>query len=657
MEDSERGTVKKCDPTVKLLGAVNRNNVTCFLDSVLFAMFARLDSFEAILYKNFEDEPRKRLAILLRLWVNTVRAGKLVTVGVTKQLQETLAACGWKEAALTQQQDASEAFSFITEKLELPMLTLKMHIFHTGKEDANDDHKIVKERLLEVAIPDQPAEDEGPIQLETCLESYFSNRIEVKRYLERRATLSSGRSRRRSMDSTKAQAFHIETEEVANSQPSTPSTNPSNNLPPYSLGRSASVQHRSPSIIQEYSVLENEKSLEAGAFSDCPSPALGERPRAKSFMRKEVLMPAWQFFNLIPWYTDAAPTTDEQVAAHFRSKRPVLGICLKRYLVEKEGRAVRRSTYIDIPTELQFPHFIRDDTADGVESSFTNFKLSLQSVVCHRGNSVHSGHYVSIARGSTGLGQETWLLFDDLAKDDRVKEVDIYQALKDESPYLLFYQVLPIDSDHSSLSGDDKPPSYASDQAMTPATYDSPELRPEGRSSESGELGRPSFESRSSAQAIRGRSVGWDDLKQNGHIEPNGIDKHHNEPLMDANGHLVATSAPVGIARKTSKRGRNGKLSSSVQSGDKRLSASFTRLTGMITGANRSDGVTNGEPEAAAGPSDMVNGDGVVHPATIPEESKGKKSKRGKSRDKSRSKPRARSQSKSGKPERECIVM
>ena len=82
LEDSEEGIIKPYDLGVKLLGAVNREGVTCYLDALLFAMFARLGSFEAMLYKIFEDEPRRRLAILLRLWINTLRAGKLITVDI-----------------------------------------------------------------------------------------------------------------------------------------------------------------------------------------------------------------------------------------------------------------------------------------------------------------------------------------------------------------------------------------------------------------------------------------------------------------------------------------------------------------------------------------------------------------------------------------------
>jgi hypothetical protein len=72
--------LKDYDPKVEMLGAINRNMVTCYLDALLFAMFARLDSFEAMLFDNFNDEPRKKLAGVLRLWVNLLRTGRLIRV-------------------------------------------------------------------------------------------------------------------------------------------------------------------------------------------------------------------------------------------------------------------------------------------------------------------------------------------------------------------------------------------------------------------------------------------------------------------------------------------------------------------------------------------------------------------------------------------------
>jgi hypothetical protein len=84
LEDSIEGIIRPYTPRTKLLGAENRQGVTCYLDSLLFAMFARLDCFEAILYKSFNDEPRRKLAILLRFWVNLLRAGKLITTDIVR---------------------------------------------------------------------------------------------------------------------------------------------------------------------------------------------------------------------------------------------------------------------------------------------------------------------------------------------------------------------------------------------------------------------------------------------------------------------------------------------------------------------------------------------------------------------------------------------
>ena len=84
LEESEEGIIQSYDPHIKLLGAINREGVTCYLDALLFAMFSRLASFEAMLYKNFEDAPRARLAMVLRLWVNLLRAGKLISTDIVR---------------------------------------------------------------------------------------------------------------------------------------------------------------------------------------------------------------------------------------------------------------------------------------------------------------------------------------------------------------------------------------------------------------------------------------------------------------------------------------------------------------------------------------------------------------------------------------------
>ena len=84
LDKSESGIVESVQPSRRLLGAVNREGVTCYLDSLLFAMFAVLDSYEAMLHQSFDDEPRKRLALMLRIWVNMFRTGKLITADIVR---------------------------------------------------------------------------------------------------------------------------------------------------------------------------------------------------------------------------------------------------------------------------------------------------------------------------------------------------------------------------------------------------------------------------------------------------------------------------------------------------------------------------------------------------------------------------------------------
>ncbi|KAK5166061.1 uncharacterized protein LTR77_008322 [Saxophila tyrrhenica] len=475
LEDTYEGIIRPYDPNVKLLGAVNRGATTCYLDALLFAMFARLDSFEAILYENFEDAKRKRLAGLLRLWVNMLRTGRLITVDITAHLQHALVECGWADAGLHRQQDPSEAFGFITGQLELPMLTLKMDMYHTGKEDPTDDHKFINERLLEVALLDEPAEGRDVITLEDCLEHYFNNRIEVKRHMEsqRRNTLKSANFAENPTKVEKESGAHVEVLEI----PGTPiaqSPNPLTPLPETPLHQTKVEQLR-PSLARKRadSIFSQRKVELTGIDPEDlkrhdTNTSVDTRGRKLS-TRTEVLMPAWQFFKLLPWYTDHMPTSDAQVAAHFSKKRPVLGICLKRYSYTNEGQARRRDTYVDIPLEIAVPDFVSDDAMPDQDPLVGNFRLMLQSVVCHRGVSVHSGHYVCLARGRVGTGLATqssaderrnsnasednddpWMRFDDLAPE-RTTPVDIHEALRQETPYLLFYQVVPISDDGHSI--------------------------------------------------------------------------------------------------------------------------------------------------------------------------------------------------------------
>ncbi|GAD98546.1 ubiquitin C-terminal hydrolase family protein [Paecilomyces variotii No. 5] len=692
LEDSIEGIIRDYTPTMKLLGAENRQGVTCYLDALLFAMFARLDCFEAILYKAFSDEPRRKLVVILRLWVNMLRSGKLITTDVTKHLQDALAACGWEDAARLRQQDASEAFTFITGKLELPLLTLKMDIYHTGKEDVSDDHKFINERLLEVAIPPE-AGDGHSVTLEDCLEAYFNNRIEVKRYMERRNTLRSVRS----YDSiSKGFTAHVESVEEgssSNQSPINPASPQTDEVTPFAsaveLTRSRTATSdtisRRPSIVQERFIPESDEKHGDSKESLNGTP----QPRARrGTLRKEVMMPAWQFFSLIPWYTDNTPTNDAQVAAHFSSKRPILGMCLKRYSMLPNGKAVRLNTYVDIPIEIGLPHFIQDDNMEAEGPIYGNFKLSLQAVVCHRGTSVDSGHYIALVRGTSanagphsangsdppsytsGDNPNFWMRFDDLAAE-RITLVDIEKALKDESPYLLFYQILPIDEDPAEANLREKPPSYSESEGgldmsvgkssfslrvssvSTTSEHDEyPASTSERPSVEIGSPDRP--HTQSSEQGGVPQSVTFSEpaaTGDSGHLPVVTVMGTSAESKSSDNRGSFTFSRRSSRQRKSQSQSRAGS-----QAGENRISATFSRLTGRLSkeklpgDGNETDG--EGDARSDAG---LEETGGDPTPNGSPNKDR---SSWGRAKDRDKAKGRQKDRDRTGKdPERECIVM
>lgn len=240
---------------------------------------------------------------------------KLTVASQTQHIQEALAACGWKEAALLEQQDTSEAFAFITETLQLPLLALQVDLFHHGKRDA-DDHKVVHERLLNLAVPPDP-EGKG-IKLEDCLEEYFNTRVDVLR-----DSLDEKKGPDRPSLSPKA-TIRVVTDDDAET-PQTPSEN--GNLerrwtthgvvqPPVSvvspspaaLDGPSTSRTRSTSIIQRI-VVDGEHSA-----GEDPTSLPHQAKRSGSTVVKAVTIPAWQFFRLI----------------RECSRRPVIMYCLLR---------------------------------------------------------------------------------------------------------------------------------------------------------------------------------------------------------------------------------------------------------------------------------------------------------------------------------------
>lgn len=348
------------------------------------------------------------------------------------------------------------------------------------------------------------------------------------------------------------------------------------------------------------------------------------------------------------------------------------------------GAPKRLDTYIDIPLEIALPHFVSDDRIADEGPLFGNFKLVLQSVVCHRGVSVDSGHYISLVRANeherpgTSASEEeddtgAWLRFDDLSTP-RVTEVDIKKALRDESPYLLFYQVQPIDDELASR-GD--PPTYAeahngaiSSVPSGETLISSPEAGVtdvesggEGDKAQPANVHPESMVSdeplgRASMSSNRRSSVAFDDIES--------LSRGRTEP------HTPSDESKAGFlsaSRRGSRTWLGTKSRPTSQNGEGRLSLTLSRLTGR----GSKDKLTVAETGAVEDPIIIINS--VESEEQTPPEANSpvkeqkestlsrKKSKKGK-KDHHRSKSRDPTGDLSEKrpkdknrPDRECSVM
>ena len=171
----------------------------------------------------------------------------------------------------------------------------------------------------------------------------------------------------------------------------------------------------------------------------------------------------------------------------------MLGICLKRYTYSKNGAQTRLSTRIDVPLELMPPYFAVGDEPS--HHDISQFKLVLESVVCHRGQHVNSGHYIAFSRAKSSSSppanhdsfsdadtdaQDIWLRHDDLALNKVVQLANIEDSLNRESPYLLFYRVTPVDE---SIEHEQPPPYSASDKPLSTVDQKLANLQPQSRNS------------------------------------------------------------------------------------------------------------------------------------------------------------------------------
>ncbi|KAI8812655.1 hypothetical protein BJ742DRAFT_793226 [Cladochytrium replicatum] len=208
--DAVEGILHPSSALVPLAGMENATN-TCYIDSLLFALFARESVFDPLLTRMPpNNDPRVlNLQTSLRLVINQLRLGRLVSRWTMSRLRRDLLAAGWTPSSRnpTGQEDTSELYLFLTTVLRAPFLPVEKTLFHGGRFDT-DDERVVTERMLQLSIPEKEEEGDAgggassgigfgrrrgaaraanstALLLEDLLMSYFfNNKVNVQRAAE-----------------------------------------------------------------------------------------------------------------------------------------------------------------------------------------------------------------------------------------------------------------------------------------------------------------------------------------------------------------------------------------------------------------------------------------------------------------------------------------
>ncbi|APA15419.1 hypothetical protein sscle_14g101890 [Sclerotinia sclerotiorum 1980 UF-70] len=466
IQKSLSGVIYPYDPSITMLGAENSRGKSCWLDSFLASLFTVPTQFQELLSNFYEDPSKQKLIQLIRLWVNLMRKGILIEVAITERILDCLHECGWDDFKKDEEQDPTEAHMKIGDILNWPMLNLRVDYEHGGIVE-QDDHRTSQERTIPVSIPtDQDCQ--GPLKLEKCIEYSLASFVKINRRIEPRLPETAENHDEKPIQE------HVEDVEA---EPATPPATPLE-----MIGQSSFHNQ----LVRE--VTQDRTSLYRSMSRNSTRKGADGEVEVDAFILSRLIRPS----NL--WSSKPAPANNQEFAHRIQEHKPMLGFDLKRYcmVMGMDGKEMlqKNKTHIDIPKKMKLPHIVegKEDEENENDIIISNrYELVLRSMICHRGESIKRGHYISLVRlddetdgeldfaGSNDSQQppdyveERWVVHDDIARDgNRVARVDIDEALATDkygTPVTLWYEFVPIYANFSpeelqNFLGNSTPPSY-----------------------------------------------------------------------------------------------------------------------------------------------------------------------------------------------------
>ncbi|KNE57600.1 hypothetical protein AMAG_03290 [Allomyces macrogynus ATCC 38327] len=441
-----------------LRGIENSGN-TCYVDSLVFALFACSDALDAVLTQDLSIRPvevpvaagassdaddddfplaktvegpdapsppetgpalepaslapppptpeelhraalLQNVQTLLVLVVNRLRKGHLVTKYDVRHLEAAIKAL-WRDVGtnaglIGHQEDVSELFLLLVQCFKAPSLPLWQTIYHGGRADANDDMRIVTERCLALAIPDPKCKD--PVHLEQLLASYFfDNRVSQ-------------------------------------------------------IWRKVPKRHARGPVDQVPRVRRFDSSVSV-----------------ESFMTTKV--DGWSMMKLLPFLAGEDEAGERSTlllpSSHTADQRMLVPMVLKRYYLKDQGPGKpplpkRCARQVLVPMDIRFDAFTTDSSSSDnlAAPQHAGSTLVLRAVICHLGESPTAGHFVTYVNATpptctdeastAAAAGPTWLRFDGVKDEGKIQcfttTAAITRQFMDEvakNAYMLFYEWVP----------------------------------------------------------------------------------------------------------------------------------------------------------------------------------------------------------------------
>ncbi|KAL7752690.1 hypothetical protein RI367_001692 [Sorochytrium milnesiophthora] len=411
LSDAESGYLTPISTHVILRGIENSGN-TCYIDSLIFALFARMSAFDSLLTQDLAGDALpsvRRLQCALVMVVNRLRRGKLVVREEMRRLEYAVKEVwgqvggGGGVGTVGRQEDVSELFLLLTSAFKSPFLPIWQSIHHGGERES-DDTKLFTERCLQLSITNP--KERAPVQLDTLLLDYFfDNRVSD---LQR----------------------HVPVDAEPDLRPLTPES-----------------------------------------LSEKPKRVPRSHDDADS---DNVLLSGWSMLKVLPFLSSENEAGESTALSFLQQRAIIIPIVLKRYYTKvAAGKVKRVSRPVVVPTNVFFDDFV-DAPASSPDIGATtpasaattprdsSYVLQLRSVICHLGDSPDRGHFVTYVRSDSsqddsGTNTAEWLRFDGIGPN-RVTTLSsttaVTQRFREDvynNAYMLFYELVET---HDTEPGD-----------------------------------------------------------------------------------------------------------------------------------------------------------------------------------------------------------